>query len=173
MADRRGFLLGLTLFPVLAASGYWRVVRADTAAQTSIVMRGTPRGERVWFDPQGVWVRPGQTILFVNEDPANVHSATAFHPSLFGRERRIPKAAQAWDSKLLLPGDRYELVLTLPGVYDYYCLPHLAHGMVGRIVVGTPEEDEWTQENYYQSTQAKDTPGIFPDLAELLASRPL
>lgn len=173
MTKRRSFLLGMVLLPALAASAYRRPAHGSTAARATIIMGGTLRGERVWFEPQGLWVKPGQAILFLNQDAANVHSATAFHPSLYGRERRIPQAAQAWDSGLLLPGEQYELVLTLPGVYDYYCLPHLAHGMVGRIVVGTPEEDEWTQENYYQSTQAKDTPGAFPDLASLLASRPL
>ncbi len=26
----------------------------------------------------------------------------------------------------------------MPGVYDYFCMPHEAAGMVGRIVVGRP-----------------------------------
>jgi hypothetical protein len=36
------------------------------------------------------------------------------------------------------PGDAFEMTLTVPGVYDYYCLPHEQAGMVGRIVVGRP-----------------------------------
>ncbi len=36
------------------------------------------------------------------------------------------------------PGDRFEVTLTAEGVYDYFCLPHEAAGMVGRIVVGRP-----------------------------------
>ena len=36
------------------------------------------------------------------------------------------------------PGDHFEVTLTVPGVYDYYCMPHEAAGMVGRIVVGKP-----------------------------------
>ena len=30
------------------------------------------------------------------------------------------------------------VTLTVPGVYDYYCMPHEAAGMVGRIIVGKP-----------------------------------
>src|SRR5213080_74914 len=31
-----------------------------------------------------------------------------------------------------------DVTLTVPGVYDYFCQPHEAAGMVGRIVVGKP-----------------------------------
>jgi hypothetical protein len=34
------------------------------------------------------------------------------------------------------PGDHFEVTLTVPGVYDFFCLPHEAAGMVGRIIVG-------------------------------------
>jgi hypothetical protein len=32
-------------------------------------------------------------------------------------------------------GAAFDVTLTVPGVYDYFCLPHEAAGMVGRIVV--------------------------------------
>jgi hypothetical protein len=35
-------------------------------------------------------------------------------------------------------GGRFEVTLAVEGVYDYFCLPHEAGGMVGRIVVGRP-----------------------------------
>ena len=44
-----------------------------------------------------------------------------------------------WDLGGLL--DRtgiFEVTLTVEGVYDYFCLPHHAMGMVGRIIVGDP-----------------------------------
>jgi plastocyanin len=47
--------------------------------------------------------------------------------------------AAPWDSGFLVhPGDHFDVVLTVPGVYDYFCMPHEAAGMVGRIVVGKP-----------------------------------
>jgi plastocyanin len=47
--------------------------------------------------------------------------------------------AHAWDWGFLgHKGDRFAVTLTVEGVYDYYCMPHEAAGMVGRLVVGTP-----------------------------------
>lgn len=103
-----------------------------------IKMRGSPRGERIWFTPIGLAIAPGTRIHFVNCDLGNSHTATAYHPDLFSRQQRIPIAAEPFHSGFLLPGESFEITLTVPGVYDYYCLPHEKAGMVGRIVVGTP-----------------------------------
>jgi hypothetical protein len=73
----------------------------------------------------------------VNE--ANVHTSTAYHPANDGHALRIPEAAEPWDSGYLIePGDYFEVTLTVPGVYDYFCAPHEMAGMVGRIIVGQP-----------------------------------
>jgi hypothetical protein len=45
----------------------------------------------------------------------------------------------AWNSGYLVhPKDHFEIRLTVEGVYDYFCIPHEAAGMVGPIVVGPP-----------------------------------
>src|SRR5574341_2040241 len=73
------------------------------------------------------------------DSPGNPHTTTAYHPRNANHSLRIPQAATPWDSGFLLnPGDRFEVTLTVEGVYDYFCLPHEAGGMVGRIVVGVP-----------------------------------
>mgnify|MGYP006377594757 FL=1 len=108
-----------------------------------IRMQGTSRGEHVWFAPVGLAVAAGTTVRFVNLDPGNSHTATCYHPTLFDRPQRIPAGATPWDSDFLLPNDSFEVLLTLPGVYDFYCLPHEHAGMVGRIVVGTPGDAGW------------------------------
>ena len=112
----------------------------------TIAMKGTPRGEDAWFEPNGIAVAVGTRVRFVNEDAGNSHTATTYHPDLFGRARRIPAAATPWDSGFLLPGASFEVVLSAPGVYDYYCIPHEQHGMVGRIVVGAPGDSGWEDE---------------------------
>lgn len=109
-----------------------------------IEMRGSARGEHVWFSPSGLAVEPGTTIRFVNRDPGNSHTSTAYHPDFFDRQRRIPDAAAPWHSDFLLPDDAFEVTLHAPGVYDYYCVPHEMAAMVGRIVVGTPVDASWT-----------------------------
>jgi plastocyanin len=98
-------------------------------------MRSDKLGTKAWFDPVGLFVDPGTTVRWVVD--ANVHTATAYHPANGNRARRIPEGAEPWDSGYLVnPGDSFEVTLDVPGVYDYFCLPHERAGMVGRIVVG-------------------------------------
>lgn len=98
-------------------------------------MRSDLIGSRVWFDPIGLYVEPGTTVRWIVRD--NVHTTTAYHPGNDQHSLRIPEGATPWDSGFLVnPGDHFEVKLTVPGVYDYYCLPHEAAGMVGRIIVG-------------------------------------
>jgi plastocyanin len=118
---------------VLAGLVVPRVTAAHGAA-TEIAMRGNADGSKVWFDPVGLLVRPGGAVRWVNKDPGNAHTATAFHPAN-ERPLRIPKDAVAWDSGYLLPDESFEVAFTVEGVYDYFCLPHEHAGMAGRIVV--------------------------------------
>ena len=108
-----------------------------------VEMRGSPRGEHVWFTPTGLAVMPGTRVRFVNRDAGNSHTATAYHPDLFDRQLRIPETADPFHSDFLLPGESFEVTLIVPGIYDYYCLPHEKAAMVGRIVVGTPRASDF------------------------------
>ena len=130
--SRRRFLViagvGLALAPV----------RRALAATAEIVMRGDALGGDVWFEPQGLLVRPGATVTWQNKDPSNSHTTTAFHPANDGHPLRIPAGATPWNSDYLLPGDTWPVTFTIPGVYDFFCVPHEAAGMVGRIVVARP-----------------------------------
>ena len=133
---RRAVLrIGGLLLAGLAAPAALRPVRAGGVVE--IRLRSDTLGTKVWFDPIGLLIEPGQTVRWVNE--ANVHTSTAYHPANDGHALRIPEAAEPWDSGYLVePGDRFEVTLTVPGVYDYFCAPHEAAGMVGRIIVGRP-----------------------------------
>jgi plastocyanin len=114
------------------------VPRGARAARTvEVHLKSDPQGAEVWFDPIGVLVQPGDTVRFVVDD--NVHTTTAYHPRNDHHSLRIPETAQPWDSGFLTEkGQRFDVTLTVPGVYDYFCMPHEAAGMVGRIVVGRP-----------------------------------
>lgn len=118
------------------------LVASETQALT-IKMLGTPRGEKVWFEPGGVVVKPGTKITFINQDPGNAHTVTTYHPGIFERVRRIPKGATPFHSGYLLPENEFSITLTRPGIYDYYCVPHEMAAMAGRIVVGSPEMAGW------------------------------
>jgi plastocyanin len=114
-------------------------VRPPLAAETvEIRMRGNADGSDVWFDPVGLHLEPGQAVRWINLDPGNSHTATAYHPTNVERPRRIPEGAEPWSSDYLLPNETFSVTLTVEGVYDYFCIPHEHAGMVGRIVVGRP-----------------------------------
>lgn len=139
--DRRALITGGAALLWAAAV---RPRRSTAAEPVTIEMKGSPRGETVWFVPIGLAVSPGATLRFVNRDPGNSHTATAYHPAIMDRPQRIPGGAQPWDSGLLLPGEAYRITLSVPGVYDLYCQPHEHAGMVARIVVGRPGRDpDW------------------------------
>jgi plastocyanin len=126
---------GGLLLAGLAAPALVRPAQAGGVVE--IRMRSDPLGTHVAFDPTGVLIEPGQTVRWVTE--ANVHTSTAYHPANDHHALRIPQTAEPWDSGYLIePGDRFEVTLTVPGVYDYFCAPHEMAGMVGRIIVGRP-----------------------------------
>lgn len=142
---------GLAL-PGVAAPAILRPARAGVV---EIRLRSDARGTSVWFDPIGLLIEPGQTVRWVNE--SNVHTSTAYHPANDRHALRIPEAAEPWDSGYLVePGDRFEVTLTVPGVYDYFCAPHEAAGMVGRIVVGEPGGPGTLPFDYFEGDPARD-----------------
>ena len=104
-----------------------------------IRMQGNTDGSHVWFDPVGLHIEPGQIIRWINLDPGNSHTATAYHPRNSERPLRIPDNAEPWNSDYLLPNESFSVTLTVEGVYDFFCVPHEHAGMVGRIIVGQPD----------------------------------
>lgn len=152
---------------VIAALGFPHLLPA--APVETIEMRGTGRGERVWFAPIGLAVAIGTTLRFTNRDPGNSHTSTAYHPETFDRMLRIPAKATPWDSDFLLPDESFEVTLTVPGVYDYYCIPHEMAGMVGRIVVGRPGDSGWQGPGQGSEDLTPEVIAAFPSVGAILA----
>lgn len=151
----------------LAALAAPKILRAQTVLE--ITMGGTTRGEHVWFSPMGVAAEPGTLIRFTNRDPGNSHTSTAYAPEFFDRERRIPEGATPWDSDFLLPDESFEVTLTVPGVYDYYCIPHEMAGMVGRIVIGTRETPGWQDAAPITDDLDEEAANAFSSVDDILA----
>ena len=140
MFSRRQFLAGTTTLAAMLPIGK-RVCWAEAKTAPPVIeMAGTARGKEVWFDPIGLWVPPGTVIRWVTPSWETQHHApAAYHPDNMNRPLRIPEQATPWDSGYLQPGKgAFETLLTVEGVYDYFCRPHEEAGMVGRIVVGRP-----------------------------------
>jgi plastocyanin len=166
---RRRLLEGGGVFAALAlplvAPG-----RAGAAEPRVMEMVGLPDGSDVWFEPIGLLIQAGQSVRWINRDAGNSHTATAYHPALFGRSRRIPVHADSWNSDYLLPGGSFTATFSQPGVYDYYCRPHEHAGMVGRIVVGDSKAKDWwkTPLLHADSNLPKAAMAAFPSIAEIV-----
>ena len=111
-------------------------------------------GAKAYFDPVGVHIQPGDTVRWVQMH--DYHSVTAYHPANSNHELRIPDGAKPWNSDILLgqypaKGATFEHRFTVEGVYDFFCQPHEAAGMVGRIVVGRPGAGPGTRPFGYAS----------------------
>lgn len=146
MPSRRDFLaggaaalagLGLTTRPGRIGLALLAPERTGSGRVEEIAMVSDSSGAWVSFDPVGLLVPAGTTIRWIVR--ANVHTTTAYHPRNAHHPLRIPETATPWDSGYLVnPGSHFQVTLTVPGVYDYFCTPHEAAGMVGRIVVAHP-----------------------------------
>ena len=90
-----------------------------------------------YFDPPGLFLQPGDRVIWVLVEDVTTagHSATTYHPTQ-DKELRIPQNATVWNSGLLhLSDETFEQRFDVPGVYDYFCIPHETDGMVGRLIV--------------------------------------
>lgn len=91
------------------------------------------------FGPHVVWVEAGGTVTWELESGA--HSATAYATEN-DRPERIPEDGAPFDSGVLSEaGATFDHRFEAPGVYDYFCRPHESMGMVGTVVVGTPDPE--------------------------------
>ncbi len=145
-------LRSVAMTAAAAAVLFWSTVgRAEPLPLQEVViikMTQSPDGTRVYFDPAGINISPGQKVRWVQE--SGYHTTTAYHPSNGNHELRIPEGAEPWDSGVLQTqapekGSTFEHTFTQEGVYDYFCRPHEAAGMVGRIVVGRALEGPGTR----------------------------
>ncbi len=100
--------------------------------QVHIVKMVSTGDGKHFFDPAELTIRVGDTVRWVNEceeGVACVHSAQAYSD-------KIPAGAEAFDSGLLTEqGQAFDYTFSVPGEYEYFCLPHEALGMKGKIIV--------------------------------------
>lgn len=77
------------------------------------------------FNPDVVYIQPGDTISWINMTSHNTVSIDGL----------IPEGATPWRGQL---GENLKVTLTVEGIYGYVCEPHIGFGMMGVIVVGKP-----------------------------------
>jgi plastocyanin len=166
------------IFLFLALAAVFAVDAATPAKNKVIEIKliMSEDGAHAYFDPPGVHIHPGDTVRWVQV--RDYHSVSAYHPSNGNHELRIPNGAEPWNSDILLgqypaKGSTYEHRFTIEGVYDYFCQPHEAAGMVGRIIVGKPGTGPGTRSfGYAPEKKWNPVPSAaqkqFPAIAEIM-----
>lgn len=102
------------------------------------VQMTTDDGEH--FVPHVVHIELGGTVTWVLESGS--HDTTAYHPDN-DHPLRMPEDAEPWKSDLLSDGeDVFEWTFDDEGIYDYVCSPHESVEMLGRVIVGWPDNDD-------------------------------
>ncbi|MFQ5703175.1 MAG: plastocyanin/azurin family copper-binding protein [Gemmatimonadales bacterium] len=126
--------LGILAAGTLVFSGATRgqTSNAGPANGHTVTVRMT---DDMKFIPEHPTVTAGDTVVWVNEGSLP-HTATD-RPGAAGvaEHNVVPDGAEPWDSGLMNKGDRFKLVLTVPGDYTYLCIFHEAAGMIGKLTV--------------------------------------
>jgi len=87
------------------------------------------------YVPEEVTISIGQTIVWTNTS-SQFHTVTD-DPAL-AQDRshaQLPAGAQPFNSGNIAPGEVFQRMFDVPGTYVYFCIPHEAMGMVGKITV--------------------------------------
>ena len=87
------------------------------------------------YVPQVVTITVGQTVVWTNTSTV-VHTVTA-DPARAKQRRhaQLPEGTQPFNSGPIAPGATFRHTFDVPGRYVYFCIPHEAEGMIGRINV--------------------------------------
>lgn len=97
------------------------------------------------FRPEEFHTTVGETVTWVNTS-SKAHTVTAFDQHIpdeaeyfaSGDFESQSAAEDAWFDNFggrMDRGDTFEHTFEVPGEYEYYCIPHIAAHMVGRIIV--------------------------------------
>jgi len=107
--------------------------------------RHTVQARATSYDPVVLKINPGDSVSWTNMSGHNVHF----------EEGNIPEGAETWQSPL---GNDVNRTFDKEGLYLYKCDPHFALGMVGALIVGTPDnvaEVEQNTKGMYKRALAK------------------
>lgn len=98
----------------------------------------------VAYRPPSFTVEAGDTVVWKNTS-ARAHSVTAYEQGIpeeadyfaTGGYDTEQAARDAWSEAggVINNGETYEYTFEVPGLYEYFCIPHETSGMVGTVEV--------------------------------------
>ena len=132
--SRRGFikLLGVTFGLSMGAPLLSSCATANQEEyQVDIVLDQS----EIHYLPATLVIPSGATVTWLNKSYYS-QSATC-DPQQAGdfKQVNLPQGAQAWDSGVLYPGQRFSKTFDTAGTYIYFSLPRLSPNTVGTIIV--------------------------------------
>lgn len=80
------------------------------------------------FSPNPIFMNPGDTIKWVWA--SGTHTTTS--------STSIPSGAGSWNANISSASPTFIYIPSVPGLYNYYCVPHASMGMTGSFTVGVP-----------------------------------
>ena len=132
--SRRGFLKLLTATLGMGVGTSFLTScapKSKSEFQVDIVVEQS----QIHYAPATLTIPRGATVTWLNRSYYS-QSATC-NPKEAGNQgiASLPTGAQAWDSGLLYPGQRFTKIFDTPGTYIYFSLPRLSPNTVGTIIV--------------------------------------
>jgi plastocyanin len=134
--DRRTFLAGASAVGITGLAGCTALGSGEDDYDIGMTA--------VAYRPPSLTVEVGDTVVWKNTS-ARAHSVTAYEQGIpdeaayfatggFDSEQA---ARDAWDGAAgaINSGDVYEHTFEVPGVYEYFCIPHETGGMVATVEV--------------------------------------
>ncbi|WP_166825793.1 plastocyanin/azurin family copper-binding protein [Thalassoroseus pseudoceratinae] len=124
------WLVGLVAFAIP------QLLSADEIAEDSQYAAVVRMTDDLKFSPAVVTIQSGEIVLWKNEPSTVAHTVTA-DPKLAETSENVqlPKGARPFNSGKMEAGDSFAHQFSIPGTYQYICIPHERAGMVGEIFV--------------------------------------
>jgi plastocyanin len=87
------------------------------------------------FVPATITIQRGTTLVWSNTGGLPHTVTDDLSKAMNKGDAILPDGTQPWDSGIITGGQTYSRTFDVPGQYSYFCVPHEALGMVGRITV--------------------------------------
>ncbi len=89
----------------------------------------------IYYSPALITIPSGAKVIWLNK--SYYSQSVTCDPKQAGDTKTVnlPSGAQAWDSGLLYPGQRFSKTFDTPGTYIYFSVPRLSPNTVGTIIV--------------------------------------
>lgn len=127
---------GLPLaFVILLLTGCFSSESVAPEGDECVATRAVGMTNSLRFDPPCIRVEAGQTVRWTNSSGV-AHTVTA-DPERAANPANVslPAGAQAFHSGNMPPDAIFTHTFTVPGRYEYVCIPHEGAAMVGTVIV--------------------------------------